>query len=117
MGKLSVYTLQNLRHSGKLYPASGKTFPHMNKTKLFDLSKCFLGNRDNFCPYEQALTNFNRFIPMTYRKGLYSSCLISAPLISLFTVIVNFRTLNKCFLVTVIQPLLLITALFETFLA
>ena len=44
------------RHSGKLYPASGKTFPHMNKTKLFHLSKCFLGNRDNVCPYEQALS-------------------------------------------------------------
>ena len=55
-GKLSVYALQNLRHSGKLYPASGKTFPHMNRTKLFDLSKCFLGNRDNVCPYEQALS-------------------------------------------------------------
>ena len=27
----------------------------MNRT-LFDLSKCFFGNRDNFCPYEQALS-------------------------------------------------------------
>ena len=54
-GKLSVYTLQNLHHSGKLYPVSGKTFLHMNRTTLFDLSKCFLGNRDDFCPYEQAL--------------------------------------------------------------
>ena len=41
-GKLSVYTLQNLHHSGKLYQASSKTFAHMNRTKLFDLSKCFL---------------------------------------------------------------------------
>ena len=48
-------TLQNLRHSGKVYPASGKTFPYMNRTKLFDLSKCFPGNQDNFYPYEQAL--------------------------------------------------------------
>ena len=51
-GKLSVYTLQNLHHSGKLYPVSGKTFLYMNRTTLFDLSKCFLDNRDNFCPYE-----------------------------------------------------------------
>ena len=29
----------------------------MNKTKLFDLLKCFLGNRGNFCPYEQALSH------------------------------------------------------------
>ena len=54
-GELSVYTLQNLRHYGKLYLASEKTFPRMNRTKLFDLSKCFLGNRGTFCPYEQAL--------------------------------------------------------------
>ena len=27
----------------------------MNRTKLFDSSKCFLANRDNFCPYEQGL--------------------------------------------------------------
>ena len=54
-GKLSVYTLQNLHHTGKLYSVRGKTFLHMNRTTLFDLSKCFLGNRDNFCPYEQAL--------------------------------------------------------------
>ena len=54
-GKLSVYTLQNLHHRGKLYPVSGKTFLHMNRTTLFDLSKCFLVNRDNFCTYEQAL--------------------------------------------------------------
>ena len=42
-------------HSGKLYPVSGIKFLHMNRTKLFDSSKCFLANRDNFCPYEQAL--------------------------------------------------------------
>ena len=30
-GKLSVYTLQNLHHRGKLYPVSGKTFLHMNR--------------------------------------------------------------------------------------
>ena len=36
-------------HSGKLYPISRITFLHMNKTKLFDSSKCFLTNRDNFC--------------------------------------------------------------------
>ena len=33
----------------------------MNRTKLFDLSKCFLANRDNFCPYEQGLTHDNLF--------------------------------------------------------
>ena len=43
-------------HSGKLYPVSEITFLHMNRTKLFDSSKCFLANRDNFCPYEQALS-------------------------------------------------------------
>ena len=58
------------------------------------------------------LTNFNSFIPMTYKKGLFLSLispatLISVRLISLF--IVNFRT--KYFLVAVIQSLLLITAL------
>ena len=46
----NFYTLQNLCHSGKLYPASGKTLPHMNRTKLFDLSKCF-----PVCPCEQVL--------------------------------------------------------------
>ena len=61
-GKLSVYTLQNLHHSRKLYPVRGKTFLHMNRTTLFDLSKCFLGNRDNFCPYEQALSRMNHYI-------------------------------------------------------
>jgi hypothetical protein len=44
-----------LRHSRKLYPVSGITFLHMNRTKLFGQSKCFLANRDNFFPYEQAL--------------------------------------------------------------
>ena len=53
--KLSDYTLQNLHHSGKLYPVNGKTFLHMNRTTLFDLSKGFLGNRDNFFPYEHDL--------------------------------------------------------------
>ena len=47
--------IDNFHHRGKLYPVSGKTFLHINRTTLFDLSKCFLGNRDNFCPYEQAL--------------------------------------------------------------
>ena len=58
--------LQNLRHSGKLYPTSwkNKAFPHMNKTKLFDLSKRFLGNRDNFCPYEQALNYRSSAVPV-----------------------------------------------------
>ena len=42
--------------AGNLTRQVGKHFPHMNKTKLFDLSKCFLGNQDNFCPYEQALS-------------------------------------------------------------
>jgi hypothetical protein len=27
----------------------------MNRTKVFGYSKCFLANRDNFCPYEQIL--------------------------------------------------------------
>ena len=58
-----TFCLHSSSHSGKLYPVSGKTFPHMNKTKLFDLSKCFLGNRDNFCPYKQALS-----VPI--RKGV-----------------------------------------------
>ena len=31
----------------------------MNRTKLFGASKCFLANRDNFFPYEQALTLYN----------------------------------------------------------
>ena len=39
----------------EVFPISEKTFLHMNRTTLFDLSKCFLGNPDNFCPYEQAL--------------------------------------------------------------
>ena len=43
-GKLSVHTLQNLRHSGKLYPVSGITFFYRNRTKLFDLSKYFVDN-------------------------------------------------------------------------
>ena len=30
------------------YPRNGKT------TYYFIMSKCFLGNRDNFCPYEHA---------------------------------------------------------------
>ena len=59
-------------------------------------------------------TNFNSFIPVTYKKGLLLSLisrysLIFVPLIILFTL--NFRTLNKYSLVMVIQPLLLITAL------
>ena len=45
-------------HSGKLYPVSGITFLHMNRTKLFDSSKCFLANRDNVCPHEQALSAY-----------------------------------------------------------
>ena len=55
-GKTFCLLFTKLRHSGKLYPASGTTFSHMNKTKLFDLLKCFLGNRDNFYPYRQALS-------------------------------------------------------------
>ena len=69
-GKLSVYTLQNLHHRGKLYPVSGKTFLHMNRTTLFDLSKCFLGNRDNLCPYEQAL-RLVIFMSMLARLTVY----------------------------------------------
>ena len=42
-------------HCGKRYPVTGITFFHMNRTKLYDSSKCFLANRDNFCPYEQTL--------------------------------------------------------------
>ena len=57
-GKFSVYTLQNLHHIRKLYPVSGTTFLRMNRTKLFDLSKCFLGNRDKFCPYERPFIGF-----------------------------------------------------------
>ena len=29
---------------------------YQGKISLVNLSKCFLGNRDNFCPYEQALS-------------------------------------------------------------
>ena len=58
-GKLSVYNFTKSCHSGKLYPVSGITFLHMNRTKLFDSSKCFLASRDNFCPYEQAQTLFS----------------------------------------------------------
>ena len=70
-GKLSVYTLQNLHHSGKLYSASRKAFPHMNKTKLFDLSKCFLGNRDNFCPYELV---YNLVWYVDYFSTIFVTC-------------------------------------------
>ena len=55
-GKLSVYNFTKSCHSGKLYPVSGITFLHMNRTKLFDSSKCFLASWDNLCPYEQALS-------------------------------------------------------------
>ena len=44
-----TFCLHFLRHSGKRYPVSGITFLHMNRTKLFDLSKCFLDNRNNIC--------------------------------------------------------------------
>lgn len=40
--KLSVYTLQNLGHVGKLSPLSGITLLHMNRRKIFDLLKCLL---------------------------------------------------------------------------
>ena len=33
-GKLSVYTLQNLRHSGKLYPESGKNISPYKQNKI-----------------------------------------------------------------------------------
>ena len=58
-------------------------------------------------------TNFNSFIPMTYKKGLLLS-LISRYFNIPFTV--NFRTLNKYFPLTVIQLLLLTIAseLFST---
>ena len=29
---------------------------YQGEISLVNLSKCFLGNRDNFCPYEQALS-------------------------------------------------------------
>ena len=63
-GKLSVYTLQNLRYNGKLCPVSGITFLHINRTILFDLSKCFLSLLEviNFFPYEQALSIENKRI-------------------------------------------------------
>ena len=31
--------------------------PSYGEPLIIDLSKCFLGNRDNFCPYEQAFNN------------------------------------------------------------
>ena len=67
-GKLSVYNFTKSCHSGKLYPVSGITFLHMNKTKLFDSSKCFLANRDNFCPYEQALKLINLYVGVRNRN-------------------------------------------------
>ena len=45
-----AYNLQNVRH-GKLYHIA---FLHLNRTKLFDLSLCFLGDCDNFWPHVQA---------------------------------------------------------------
>ena len=38
-------------------PGNRDNFSHMNRTKLFGESKYLLANRDNFFPYEQALTN------------------------------------------------------------
>ena len=49
-GKLPIYPLQNLRHSGKLYPVGGITFLHMNKTNY---SMWFLANREDVCPCER----------------------------------------------------------------
>ena len=41
---------------GEVISVTEKTFRQVfNRTTLFDLSKCFLGNRGNFCPYQQAL--------------------------------------------------------------
>ena len=57
------------RLSASEIPVPGKTFvsyehkatfhiiSYQGEISLVNLSKCFLGNRDNFCPYEQALTS------------------------------------------------------------
>ena len=39
---------------------------YQGEISLVNLSKCFLGNRDNFCPYEQAL---NKLITFVVVKG------------------------------------------------
>ena len=41
-----------------------------------NLSKCFLANRDNFCPYEQALRLTRQKCPVRYFKP-YVSLLIA----------------------------------------
>ena len=51
VSNFSIQLMFVLRHSRKLI-----TFLHMNRTKVFGQSKSFLVNRNNFCPYEQALS-------------------------------------------------------------
>ena len=41
--------------SQRPHPVYEVTFPHINRTKLFDLAKCFLANRDNVYLYEPVL--------------------------------------------------------------
>ena len=51
------------RYQGKLFvPYERNATFHIISCEisLVNLSKCFLGNRDNFCPYEQALRPVNR---------------------------------------------------------
>ena len=47
----SVYTSQL-----ETLPGKRDKFFHMSRTKSFGESKYFLANRDNFFPYEQALS-------------------------------------------------------------
>ena len=56
-------------------PGKRRTFPRMNRTKLFDLSKYVPGNRDSFCQYGRALrykNNIFSFQTTTSRKVLTS---------------------------------------------
>ena len=47
---------------------AGKPF-HMNRTKLFGESKCFLAYRDSFSPYEQALNCVQRYLNALLKRG------------------------------------------------
>ena len=49
---------------------------YQGEISLVNLSKCFLGNRDNFCPYEQALSPPQLLVIMRKRrlKRISQSC-------------------------------------------
>ena len=43
------------------YKAIFHIISYQGEISLVNLSKCFFGNRDNFCPYEQALTVWSEY--------------------------------------------------------